>query len=377
MAEVTAVVIGGGIVGSSATYRLARAGVRTTLFDRDDLGTATAAGAGIIAPSNGRRLPAAFYDIQAKAIGFYPELVEQLAEDGEPETGYEVVGGLFVATDDAEAARLAVVEQGAIAKLAQGVPGIDKVTALSPSEARELFPALGDIAGAIHLAGSARVDGRLMRAALQRAAEKRGATIVRGGVELRQDSDGACLVVGYGGEAIRPDIVILTAGAWSNVLGESIGLQLPVFPQRGQILHLDMPVETGQWPIISGFYSHYILTFPSHRVVAGATREDSAGYDYRMTAAGVHEALGEALRVAPGLGVATLQEVRIGFRPASPDQLPILGKAAGLENIYVATGHGPSGLQLGPYSGAVVADLALGRQPSIDLSAFVPERFAG
>ena len=375
MANVTAAVIGGGIVGSSAAYRLARAGVATTLFDRDDLGTATAAGAGIIAPSSGRRLPEAFYGIQDAAIGFYPELVEQLAEDGEPETGYEVVGGLFVATNDDEAVRLNDVEEGSRARLAEGVPGIERVSALGPAEARELFPALGDITGAIHVAGSARVDGRLMRGALQRAAEKRGATIVRAGASLHNESGGQ-VVIESQGETLRPDIIILAGGAWSNTLGQAIGLRLPVYPQRGQILHLDMPVDTGRWPIITGFYSHYILTFPSNRVVAGATREDGAGYDYRMTAAGVHEALSEALRIAPGLGVATLHEVRIGLRPASPDQLPLLGKAAALANVYVATGHGPSGLQLGPYSGAIVADLALGQQSPIDLAAFAPERFA-
>lgn len=376
MAKVTAVVAGGGIVGSSAAYRLARAGVQTILFDRDDLGTATAAGAGIIQPSSGRRLPDAFYGIQARAIGHYPELVEQLTEDGETETGYEVVGGLFVATTDNEAARLADVEQGARAKLAEGVPGIDRVTALSPFEARELFPALADVSGAIHFAGSARVEGRLMRTALQRAAEKRGARIVRTGLELHQDPAGTCHVVSGEGDTMRPDIIVVAAGAWSNSLGASIGLRLPVYPQRGQILHLEMPVETSRWPIISGFHSHYMLTFPDNRVVAGATREDSAGYDYRMTAAGVHEALSEALRIAPGLGIATLKEVRIGLRPASPDGLPLLGKVTGLTNVYVATGHGPSGLQLGPYSGAIIADIALGQQPAVDLTAFAPERFA-
>jgi len=95
-----------------------------------------------------------------------------------------------------------------------------------------------------------------------------------------------------------------------------------------------------------------------------------------MTAGGVHEALSEALRLAPGLAPATLREVRIGLRPASPDHLPILGAAPGLANVYLATGHGPSGLQLGAYSGTVVADLARGEAVDIDLSPFALERFA-
>jgi D-amino-acid dehydrogenase len=135
--------------------------------------------------------------------------------------------------------------------------------------------------------------------------------------------------------------------------------------------------ETSRWPVIVGFYSHYLLTFPPHRVVAGATRESASGFDVRMTAGGVHEALGEALRVAPGLATATLKEVRVGLRPASPDGLPLLGRLPGYENVLVATGHGASGLQLGPYSGALMAGLALGEPAPLDLAPFAVGRFAG
>jgi D-amino-acid dehydrogenase len=95
----------------------------------------------------------------------------------------------------------------------------------------------------------------------------------------------------------------------------------------------------------------------------------------RMTAGGIHETLSEALRVAPGLAGATLMEVRIGLRPASPDGLPLLGRVPGYANVLVATGHGPSGLQLGPYSGAVVAGLALGEPAPLDLAPFAVARF--
>ena len=117
-------------------------------------------------------------------------------------------------------------------------------------------------------------------------------------------------------------------------------------------------------------------------MVAGATRESDSGFDPRMTAGGVREALDEALRVAPGLADATLQEVRVGLRPASPDGLPLLGRFPGCERLYVATGHGASGLQLGPYSGALVADLALGQSSTpdmgvgLDMEPFAPARFA-
>ncbi|HEX6800439.1 MAG TPA: FAD-dependent oxidoreductase, partial [Ktedonobacterales bacterium] len=185
--------------------------------------------------------------------------------------------------------------------------------------------------------------------------------------------------VEVGGERLAAGAVVLARGAWSAKMGEALGFLLPVFPQRGQILHLELPgTDTSRWSIIQGFHSHYLLTFPRHRVVVGATRESEAGFDPRVTAAGLREVLDEALRVAPGLAGATVHETRVGLRPASPDGLPILGRAPGLENVYLATGHGPSGLQLGPYSGAVVAELALGRPApaALDLTPFAPDRFA-
>lgn len=369
------VVIGGGIVGAAAAYRLARSGARVTLVDRADAGQASAAGAGIIAPGTSLRPLPAFYPLAARAVAFYPELLAQLAEDGETETGYEVVGSLLVASDEQEAGQLDEVQRLIEERQAQGFPGIGQVRRLDAREARELFPALADVPGAIHVPGSARLDGRLMRDALVRAAENRGATVVRGDARPVRDGD-RVTGVEVDGRRIAADTVIIAAGAWSNAFGEAIGLRIPVEPQRGQILHLELPeTDTSRWPIVTGFHSHYMLTFPTNRVVAGATREDGSGYDYRMTAGGVHESLSEALRIAPGLAPATLREVRIGLRPLSQDHLPILGQAPGLANVYLATGHGPTGLQVGAYSGTVVADLARGQAVDADLSAFSLARF--
>jgi D-amino-acid dehydrogenase len=137
-----------------------------------------------------------------------------------------------------------------------------------------------------------------------------------------------------------------------------------------------MPAEaTGHWPFVVGFHGHYLLTFPERRVVVGATREDGSGFDHRATAGGVREVLGEALRVAPGLAGATLTEVRVGFRPVTPDGLPILGPIDGVAGAYVATGMGPTGLTVGPYGGALVADLAMGIEPRLDLAPFLASRF--
>jgi D-amino-acid dehydrogenase len=179
------------------------------------------------------------------------------------------------------------------------------------------------------------------------------------------------------GRAVGADVVVCATGAWTYAWDDVEGVNVPVYPQRGQIVHLDMaPAPTGGWPIVTGFGSHYLLSFPQSRVVVGATREDHAGYDYRVTAGGQAEVLREALRVAPGLAAASVVETRIGFRPASPDGLPIIGRLAGRSGAVVATGLGASGLALGPYVGALAAGLARGQQSPLDLTPFGPERFA-
>jgi glycine/D-amino acid oxidase-like deaminating enzyme len=369
------IVIGGGIVGASAAYRLARSGARVTLVDRDDPGQATAAGAGIIAPATSTRPLPAFYPLAYRAGAYYDELRAALAEDGETATGYDVPGLLHVATSETEAARLPDMLQLFQERAAAGAPNLGDVTLLDGGAARALFPPLGNISGAIHVSAAARVDGRLLRDALRRAAERRGATVIQGDAALVNEG-GRIASVRVGERTLPAGAVLLASGAWSGAFAGVLGLPLPVYPQRGQIAHLELPgAETGRWPIIVGFHSHYLLTFPSHRVVAGATREEGSGFDYRLTAGGTREVLSEALRVAPGLADATVREWRVGLRPASSDGLPILGRAPHIANAYLATGHGPSGLQLGPYSGALVADLARGEPPPLDLTPFRPERF--
>lgn len=376
------IVIGGGIVGASAAYRLTRSGARVTLVDRADVGQATAAGAGIISPGTSYKPPTAFFPLAFRAVAYYDTLLAALEEDGETETGFEAVGLLHVATTESEAMTLPILLQLIEERRASGAPRIGSVEMLSGDEARALFPALGACLGAIHTSDAARVDGRLLCDAMRRGAARHGARIVTGSAEvIREVSDGVELTVN--GETLTAGAAILASGAWSGTLTETLGLRLPVFPQRGQILHMRLPGrETARWPIVVGFHSHYILTFPQDRVVAGATRESNSGFDPRMTAGGVREALDEALRVAPSLADATLDEVRVGLRPASPDGLPLLGRIPGHEHLYVATGHGASGLQLGPYSGALVADLALGQSSTpglsvdLDLAPYSPTRFA-
>ncbi len=373
-----AIVIGGGIVGMSIGYHLVCAGARTLLIDRADPGRATDAGAGILAPETNSRDPEAWFTFAEAAVGYYPELIERLRDEQAGETGYAVCGQLIVAASADEDAPFAEARGHVFERQRRrSAPGADELREVSPDEARALFPPLAPVRGALYFRNAARVDGRLLTAALRRAALARGLKFEQASAERLEIRGGAAAGVVAGGATYTADAVAVAAGAWSQSFAEQLGAHIPVAPQRGQIIHLSLPgADTGSWPVVMGFHGHYMVAWPDSRIVVGATRETGAGFAPHTTAAGVREVLDEALRVAPGLAAAEVREIRVGLRPSTPDGLPLLGAAPAARNVYVAAGHGPTGLQLGPYSGKLVADLMLGRTIATDISALDTTRFS-
>lgn len=358
------VVVGGGVVGASAAYHLARDGADVVLVDRADRGQASAAGAGIVGPWLART-----GDEEARRFGiagarYYAEVIPRLEERGEVDLGYARVGGLYLSPDLDDLAALA--RERAVTEPAMGT-----VSVLDDAAARALFPPLAPDSPGVHIEGTARVDGRKLRDALRRSAVAHGAEERSGTAELSTAAGRTRVTVN--GRALESDRIVIAAGAWSRELCKPLGVDLPVAPQRGQIAHFAVPdAVTDDWPVVQPLSSHYMLSFPGGRVVAGATREPEAGFDYRITASGVAEVLEQALRVAPGLADATLVETRIGFRPSTPDNRPLLGPVA--DDVLVATGMGPTGLTMGPYAGALVASSLLGQLLDFDVAPYEPLR---
>jgi D-amino-acid dehydrogenase len=371
------IVAGGGVVGATAAYLCARGGLRTLLLDRVDTGRATDAGAGIIAPRTSTRSEALF-ELGLRSGDFYPTLLGYLAEDGGGDTGYARCGDLRVAVTEDELAHFGALVAALDARRAQhGYPTAEEVREVSADDARALFPPLARPLRALHDRTAARVDGRLLNQALLKAAAGRKVTYVRASADRLMVEGGRAVGIATGAEVHRAGSVIIAGGAWTPELAGPLGVTIAVAPQRGQIIHLQVPDRaTGDWPVVHAFHDHYIVSWAGGRVVAGATRETGSGFDPRITAAGVHEVLGEALRVAPGLAGAAMLETRVGLRPLSADGLPVVGSVPGVVGAYVATGHGPSGLTLGPYSAALVTGLVLGRAPALDLTPFRADRFA-
>ena len=364
------VVVGAGILGASVGYHLARDGVRVTIIDRAHEGRATSAGAGIICPWVSGADDPEFYRLYTGGARYYGELIPALAEDGEIDVGFRRVGALVVSRDSDELASFS----STLDRRRSDTPEMGDVSLLSPREARALFPPLHHDLAALHVAGGARVDGRRIAAALLRAAQRYGATVRDGDAELVA-SGSRVTGVRLRDEVIELDRVVVTAGAWAPALLAPLGVVLRIEPQRGQIVHLKLPgQDTSAWPVILPPGSHYLLAFDDSRVVAGATRESGAGFDFRVTAAGQAEVLAQALHVAPGLAAATIIETRVGFRPVGTGVRPLLGRVHGLEDVLIGNGLGAAGLTIGPLAGRLLADAALGRETLLDMAPFSPQR---
>ncbi|MBE3593737.1 MAG: FAD-binding oxidoreductase [Candidatus Carbobacillus altaicus] len=349
------IVVGGGIAGASTAYHLAKAGVGVTLVDRSDSGQATDAAAGIICPWLSQRRNKTWYQLAKNGARYYPVLIKELEAMGERDTGYKQVGGMCLHTSGN---KLDQIEERAYERREEA-PEIGEIKRLSTAETKKLFPPIADGYGAIFVSGAARVSGRSLRNALVRAAEKLGATVLHGDAALVY-SEQRVAGVRVEGKILEADHILVTAGAWANELLHPLGIDINITYQKAQIVHLHLPeADTDTWPVVMPPGDHYIVPFPSGRIVVGATHENDTGMDLRITAGGMYEIFDKALTVAPGLKISTVLEARVGIRPFTPDFLPVFGSVEGVRGLFIANGLGASGLTTGPYIGAELAQRVL------------------
>ncbi len=362
------IVIGAGILGASTAYHLAKTGVEVLLIDRKDAGQATDAAAGIICPWLSQRRNQDWYQLAKAGARYYPELIAGLELEGETDTGYAQTGALSIHTDIDKIQKMA--ERAKLRR--QDAPEIGTITCLDETETRERFPLLGEGYHSVYISGGARVDGRALRDALIRSAQRHGARLIEGDARLVSEAE---RVIGakVNTENYIADSVVVCTGAWGNELMKPLGIHFKVHYQKAQIMHLRTAYEadTGGWPVIMPPSDQYLLAFEAQKMVIGATHEnDVEGYDTRITAGGMQEVLNKGLELAPELANSTLDEVRVGFRPFTPGFLPVLGHVPGRPGLITANGLGASGLTMGPYIGSQLARLAMGMEPEMNIEAY-------
>lgn len=251
-------------------------------------------------------------------------------------------------------------------------PEIGEITRLDQQETRQRFPLLAEGYEAVHISGAARVDGRALRDALIRSAQRHGAVLIQGEARIEYEGNQVTGAL-VGAEFIPADEVVVCAGAWARQLLEHLGIHFQVSYQKAQIIHLQVPGsgDTGNWPVVMPPSDQYMIAFDEQRIVIGATHEnDVEGYDTRATAGGIQEVLNKGMHFAPELAEGTFQEVRVGFRPFTPGFLPVIGAIPGWSGLLAANGLGASGLTTGPFIGYQLAKLALGMEPDIEINDY-------
>ncbi|QQK81232.1 FAD-binding oxidoreductase [Salicibibacter cibi] len=361
------IIVGAGILGASTAYHLSKEGHAVTIVDRGDNGQATAAATGMICPWLSQRRNKAWYTLVKNGAAYYPKVIAELEKDGETNAGYKRVGALRLHTDEKKLRE--TMERAKIKR--QEAPEIGELLLLSPRETKERFPLLSDGPySSLYAEGAARVDGRLLRDALLRSAEKAGAAFIKGdAVLLKEETSVAGVKVNE--KEISGDTVVVTAGAWAQSLMGPSGIDVQVTEQKAQILHLHLPhTKTGDWPIVIPPGKQYIAPFEQGRIVAGSSQENDAGFDERVTAGPVHEILSKTLQVAPGLADAEWTDTRVGFRPFTPNFLPVFGRLPGLSGLVFANGLGATGLTMGPYLGSVLARMAIGEDVELNVADY-------
>ncbi|TFJ92739.1 NAD(P)/FAD-dependent oxidoreductase [Lentibacillus salicampi] len=359
------IVIGAGILGASTAYKLARAGAEVVVIDRHDSGQATDAAAGIICPWLSQRRNKAWYKLAKGGARIYHDLIRELADDGETATGYKQTGTISIHTDKQ---KLTAMKERAL-KRREDAPEIGEVTLLDAKQTKNLFPHLADDYASVHVSGGARVNGRALRDALIRGAQKRGASFLRGSAHLIRKGS-RITGVHVNGSTIEADQVIAACGAWIHELLRPLNIQFNSTSQKAQILHLQSPgADTSGWPVVMPPNDQFMLTLDD-RIIIGATHENDAGFDRRVTAGGFNEILSKALEIAPGLTDSTVLEARVGFRPHTPGYLPVIGPLPGFDGLLIANGLGSSGLTTGPYVGSQLANLTLGKELEIELADY-------
>lgn len=362
-------IIGGGVAGCSIAYQLSKAGVRVRVLEREEIAAeASSAAAGLLAPAGVLTGPKAGAELYFASWAMTPALIEEMEAVSGVQVEYHQTGSLHVVTDEDEEVHLRQYEQAWRAR------GAD-VAWVTGDELRRSEPLLNpEIATALSIPHAASIRPRLMTQAYAEAARRLGALIseqteVTG---FQHSGDKVTGIQTRQGETIRCERVVIAAGAWSAQVGSWLGLDIPVFPARGQILSLWQPATRLKQTIFGR--EIYVVPKVDHTIYVGATVEQ-VGFEKSNTAGGLLWLLSRAIKLLPKLEGAALAQIWSGLRPWSQDAYPILGKAPGWENVILATGHGAGGFDLSAITGKTIAEvITTGQTPAV-IQPFGLERF--
>lgn len=359
-------IVGGGVIGLSIAWELARQGQRVTVIDQGEPGRAASwAGAGILPPANRRAARDAYDQLRGLSYDLHPQWAEELRSLTGIDTGFRRCGGIYLARTAGEAAALA-----GWASVAQDEQIV--VERLSSAELAELEPGLAvadlRLRAAYHMPGEIQLRNPWHMRALRAACELAGVEIRSQALAeqfVRSGERFVALETSAG--PISAGSFCIATGAWTGGFLARLGVPCGVLPMRGQMLLFRCKEPPLRRVINEG--SRYLVPRDDGRVLVGSTEEE-VGFDTSNTEEGLRELRQFAHDLTPALREAELERSWAGLRPASFDGFPYLGALPGVTNAFVAAGHFRSGIYLSPGTAVVMRQLILGEPAEFDLEPF-------
>jgi D-amino-acid dehydrogenase len=412
-------IIGGGVIGLACAHYLLQSGRDVTVLDRGSIGSGSShANCGTLTPSHAP--PLAAPGMIGKALGWMLQpdaplyiaprfdpalwrwlwrfarrcnqrdwlqaaqdkaallhasrtLTETLVRDEQLDCEFAADGVLY-AFRDSHSFDETIADRDALAAL--GIPS--EVWDAATLHERE--PALrDDMVGGMWLPGDASLRPDRYVAELARIVRAAGGTIIEDCAVTGFRRDGARIAAvattqpGIGAGEINARDIILASGAWSPSFAKQLGIALPIQPGKGYSITYDAPALMPRRPLLLKERSVCVTAWNSGFRL-GSTMEFS-GYDERLNRTrldALERASREYLREPVG---AVKREEWFGWRPMTWDDLPILGRAPGCENQWLATGHGMLGVSMSAITGLLLSELITGRAPSLDMVPYSAQRF--
>jgi glycine oxidase len=364
---VRVIVVGGGVFGCCAAYQLAKSGACVTLLERDRIG-AHASGRN---PGNLNPILAGkpeLVPLALESFGLHLTLAEELAALGCPSYGLEPVKRVFVAFDADDRNEL-----DDVGRRFSGYAGFT-ATRLNAAALHSIDPRLSEAAReGLLIEGNKSLDSRVFNPAIAAGAQKAGAKVVSAAVLGLSHRLGVVSTVHTGSGDFPCDALVLATGPWVAETKDWLGIDLPVEPVKGEMLRVRLEGRS-----ITHDFTHGIISLyrrGDDEVWVGVTREQ-CGFDDSPTGHGRDALIDGAARIMPAIRGAAVIEHLAALRPMTTSGLPIVGRAAGWSNVFVANGGGIKGTLLCTGIGVAIRDLVLTGNTTMPVAGFAQEAMA-
>lgn len=368
------VIIGAGIVGAMCAYYVNRAGLKAIVIDRGTVASGTTgAGEGNIMVSD--KSPGPELELALKSRDMWFEVADDVGNE------FELVakGGLAVSRGDASSLfKLSNLQS--IASVRTKKVGQEEIQELEPFISKE-------IQNGVHYPQDAQCQPMLAAAHILRQLQLQGLEFIGHQEVLEIERNSESLRVRTSTLEIRSDFVVNAAGTWAGEIARLAGSDLPIMPRRGFILvTAPLPKYVNHKVYDSDYVdnvassdadlqtSTVIEGTQSGPILIGASRE-RVGFDKSISVSVIQRLARQATSLFPVLAGAQLLRVYNGFRPYSPDHLPVIGADSLVPGLFHCAGHEGAGIGLSAGSGKVIAQLIKKENPIVNPEPFSPARF--